>query len=75
MAESLNARLKALLKEKDERILTPTEQAALIALANVEFDDAILLAKKRVQKNHPELFDKKTQLRKRKALASLQPTS
>jgi hypothetical protein len=74
MAEPLNARLKALLKEKDVRVLTPTEQVELIALANAEFDEAILLARKRVQKKHPEMLDEQAQLRKRKALASLQPT-
>jgi|GEM_PF-3418933 len=64
-------RYRRLLTEKDERVLTPKEQAELIALANAEFDDAIHLARKLVQKDHPELFDEHGQLKKRRALASL----
>ncbi len=65
------ARYRQLLTEKDERVLTPNEQAELIALANADFDDAIIRARKLVQKNHPELFDERGQLKRRKALASL----
>jgi hypothetical protein len=68
------ARYSQLLSEKDERILTPKEQAELIALANAEFDDAIILARKLVKKRHPELFDERGQLKKREALASLPTT-
>ncbi|MCI0694584.1 hypothetical protein L0337_21570 [candidate division KSB1 bacterium] len=71
--QNSKTRYDQLLTEKDERVLTPQEQAELVALANAEFDDAIHLARKLVQKDHPELFDERGQLKKRQALASLHP--
>jgi hypothetical protein len=71
--QNSKARYGQLLTEKDERVLTPKEQAELVALANAEFDDAIHLARKLVRKNHPELFDEQGQLKRRQALASLHP--
>ena len=68
------ARYSQLLTEKDERVLTPKEQAELIALANAEFDDAITLAGRLVKKRHPELFDEDGQLKQSEALASLPTT-
>ncbi len=68
---SSKARYAELLVEKDLRVLTPKEQAELIAFANAEFDAAIVHAKKLVQKNNPELFDEHGRLKKRQALASL----
>lgn len=69
--QNSKTRYARLLAEKDERVLTPKEQAELVALANAEFDDAIYLARKLVQEDHPELFDEYGQLKKRQALASL----
>jgi len=69
--QTFTARYDELLAEKEVRLLTPTEQAELIALGDVELDTAIARAKKLVQKSHPELFDERGQLQKRKALASL----
>lgn len=69
--KSAKARYGNLLREKDARVLTPTEQAELIALAHAEFDTAIAHAKKLAQEKHPELFDEHGQLQKRKALAVL----
>lgn len=69
------ARYNELLAEKDLRILTPQEQAELVAFANAELETAILRAKKLVQKTNPELFAKNGQLKKRKALASLRSSS
>jgi antitoxin component of MazEF toxin-antitoxin module len=69
------SRYSKLLKEKDQRVLTPEEQAELIALANTEFDTAINTARKLVQKKNPGLFDERGQLRKRKALASLRSSA
>jgi hypothetical protein len=71
--QNSKARYSQLLHEKAERVLTSNEQAELIALANVEFDDALHRARKLVQKKHPELFHKHGLLKKRKALASLYP--
>jgi hypothetical protein len=69
--QTADTRYAELLTEKDLRILTPQEQAELIALANAEFDSAIARTKKSLQKNTPELFDAQGRLKKRKALASL----
>ncbi len=69
--QASTARYDKLLAEKDLRILTPQEQAELIALADAEFDVAIARAKKLVQKSIPELFDEQGRLKTRKALASL----
>lgn len=71
--QNSKARYGRLLAEKDERVLTPKEQAELVALANAEFDDAIHFARKLVQKDYPELFDEQGQLKKHQALASLHP--
>jgi len=57
IANFTEARYAELLAEKDLRILTPQEQAELIALANAEFDSAITRAKTLVEKKSPELFD------------------
>ncbi|MDZ7360794.1 MAG: hypothetical protein ONB46_08725 [candidate division KSB1 bacterium] len=70
-SQASTARYAELLAEKELRILTPKEQAELIALADAEFDAAIARVKKLVQKSHPDLFDEKGRLKKRKALASL----
>jgi hypothetical protein len=67
------SRFDELWEKKDKRVLTPSEQAELVALADAEFDTAIARAKKIVQKKHPELFDEHGRLRRRKALASLIP--
>lgn len=71
--QASQSRYDELWAEKDRRVLTPAEQAELIALADAEFDAAIARAKKIVQKKHPELFDEHGRLRRRKALASLRP--
>jgi len=73
--QTSTARYDELLAEKEERLLTPKEQAELIALGDAELDAAIARAKKLVQKSHPELFDERGQLRKRKALASLRSST
>lgn len=65
------SRYAELLKDKDTRVLTPDEQAELIAFANAEFDSAIANAKKVVRKNNPELFDSRGRLIIRKAVNSL----
>jgi hypothetical protein len=69
--QTSQARYENLLAEKDDRVLTPREQAELIALANGEFDTAIARAKKIVKKNQPELFNKKGNLNRQKALVML----
>jgi hypothetical protein len=73
--KTARSRRDELLKEKDLRVLTPAEQAELIALANAEFDATIARAKRMVQKSHPELFDKNGQPNMRKLLASLRTTT
>jgi len=65
------ARYAALLAEKDARVLTLKEQAELIALANGELDLSIARAQKIVQKHHPELFDKRGNLNRSRALTLL----
>ncbi len=64
-------RYAELLKDKDNRVLTPDEQAELIAFANAEFDFAIANAKKVVQKSNPELFNARGRLIIRKAVESI----
>ncbi|MCK6561389.1 hypothetical protein HUU39_21030 [candidate division KSB1 bacterium] len=65
------ARYAELLHEKDERVLTPVEQAELIALAHAEFDAAMAYARKLAQRQYPGLFDKRGKLLQRKAVTSL----
>ena len=65
------ARYAELLSEKEARVLTPKEQAELIALANGELDASIARAQKIVQKTHPELFDERGYLHRQQALAAL----
>ena len=74
-SQTFTARYDELLAEKELRILTPKEQAELIALADAEFDAAIARAKKLVQKSNPELFDEQGRLKRRKALASLRSST
>ena len=74
-ARKPSSRYDELLLEKDLRILTPREQAELIALANAEFDVAIVNTQKLVQKKHPELFDEQGRLKRKKALASLKASA
>jgi hypothetical protein len=74
-SQASEKRYSQLLKEKDERVLTPKEQAELIALANAELDDAIASARELLQEKNPRLFDKHGQLRKRKASASLRSSA
>lgn len=69
--QASRARYGKLLAEKDTRVLTAKERAELIALANGELDIAIARARKIVQKESPELFDAKGNLRRQKALAAL----
>jgi len=65
------ARYAELLSEKDTRVLTPKEQAELIALANGEFDAAVARARKIARKTRPDLFDEQGSLHRQKTLASL----
>lgn len=74
-ARKTSSRYDELLLEKELRILTPQEQAELIALANAEFDAAIANTQKLVQKKHSELFDEQGRLKRKKALASLKASA
>jgi hypothetical protein len=65
------SRYTELLEDKDTRVLTPDEQAELIAFANAELDSAVANAKKAVRKSNPELFDSRGRLIMRKAVDSL----